>query len=79
MTVGGRADPDRSESFGEELLGLLLDGAHELPPHLIGPFPGGVDDCRGVRRWVPRSPARGRRTTIRPAAVDLTPLLANAG
>ncbi|KMO99017.1 PP2C family protein-serine/threonine phosphatase [Streptomyces roseus] len=38
MTVGGRADPDRSESFGEELLGLLLDGAHELPPHLVGPL-----------------------------------------
>ncbi|MEU7727612.1 PP2C family protein-serine/threonine phosphatase [Streptomyces sp. NPDC040724] len=38
MTVGGRADPDRSESFGEELLGVLLDGAHELPPHLVGPL-----------------------------------------
>ncbi|KAB1988380.1 PP2C family protein-serine/threonine phosphatase [Streptomyces triticiradicis] len=38
MTVGGRGDPDRSESFGEELLGLLLDRAHELPPHLIGPL-----------------------------------------
>ncbi|MFB6807494.1 PP2C family protein-serine/threonine phosphatase [Streptomyces sp. NPDC056387] len=38
MTVGGRADPDRSESFGEEMLGLLLDGAHELPPHLVGPL-----------------------------------------
>ncbi|AZM87901.1 GAF domain-containing SpoIIE family protein phosphatase [Streptomyces sp. W1SF4] len=38
MTVGGRADPDRSESFGEELLGPLLDGAHELPPHLVGPL-----------------------------------------
>ncbi|MFJ7777227.1 PP2C family protein-serine/threonine phosphatase [Streptomyces yangpuensis] len=38
MTVGGRADPDRSQSFGEELLGLLLDGAHELPPHLVGPL-----------------------------------------
>lgn len=38
MTVGGRADPDRSESFGEELLGMLLDRAHELPPHLVGPL-----------------------------------------
>ncbi|MFE5810060.1 PP2C family protein-serine/threonine phosphatase [Streptomyces sp. NPDC056491] len=38
MTVGGRADPGRSESFGEELLGVLLDGAHELPPHLVGPL-----------------------------------------
>ncbi|MGW1637774.1 PP2C family protein-serine/threonine phosphatase [Streptomyces lavendulae] len=38
MTVGGRGDPDRSESFGEELLGLLLDRAHELPPHRVGPL-----------------------------------------
>ncbi|MER6997404.1 PP2C family protein-serine/threonine phosphatase [Streptomyces sp. NPDC000410] len=38
MTVGGRGDPDRSESFGEELLGVLLDRAHELPPHMVGPL-----------------------------------------
>ncbi|MFD6231769.1 PP2C family protein-serine/threonine phosphatase [Streptomyces sp. NPDC060232] len=38
MTVGGPVDPDRSESFGEELLGMLLDRAHELPPHLVGPL-----------------------------------------
>ncbi|MEU4953945.1 PP2C family protein-serine/threonine phosphatase [Streptomyces lavendulae] len=38
MTVGGRGDPDLSESFGEELLGLLLDRAHELPPHMVGPL-----------------------------------------
>ncbi|THA77290.1 PP2C family protein-serine/threonine phosphatase [Streptomyces sp. A0592] len=44
MTVGGRGDPDRwdrwdrSESFGEELLGVFLDRAHELPPHLVGPL-----------------------------------------
>ncbi|KOU81445.1 MULTISPECIES: PP2C family protein-serine/threonine phosphatase [unclassified Streptomyces] len=38
MTVGGRTDPDRSEGFGEGLLGVLLDGAHELPPHLVGPL-----------------------------------------
>lgn len=36
MTVGS-PDPDRSESFGEGLLGGLLDRAHELPPHLVGP------------------------------------------
>ncbi|MBB1243849.1 SpoIIE family protein phosphatase [Streptomyces durbertensis] len=30
--------PDRSESFGEGLLGVLLDRAHELPPHRIGPL-----------------------------------------
>ncbi|MEU8521014.1 PP2C family protein-serine/threonine phosphatase [Streptomyces sp. NPDC048577] len=38
MTVGGRADPDLSESFGEALLGVFLDRAHELPPHLVGPL-----------------------------------------
>lgn len=38
MTVGGRGDPNRSESFGEELLGVFLDRAHELPPHLVGPL-----------------------------------------
>lgn len=26
---------DRSEGFGERLLGVLLDRAHEMPPHLI--------------------------------------------
>ncbi|MEU3690956.1 PP2C family protein-serine/threonine phosphatase [Streptomyces narbonensis] len=36
MTVGSSGDPDRSESFGEGLLGGLLDRAHELPPHLVG-------------------------------------------
>ncbi|GAA4987264.1 PP2C family protein-serine/threonine phosphatase [Yinghuangia aomiensis] len=29
---------DRSEGFGERLLGLLLDRAHELPPHLVAPL-----------------------------------------
>ncbi|MFJ9940742.1 PP2C family protein-serine/threonine phosphatase [Streptomyces erythrochromogenes] len=38
MAVGGREAPDRSESFGEGLLGLLLDRAHELPPHLVAPL-----------------------------------------
>ncbi|MEU5717315.1 PP2C family protein-serine/threonine phosphatase [Streptomyces sp. NPDC020403] len=32
----GRAD--RSEGFGERLLGLLLDRAHEMPPQLIAPL-----------------------------------------
>ncbi|MEU4038624.1 PP2C family protein-serine/threonine phosphatase [Streptomyces collinus] len=36
MTAEPRAD--RSESFGEALLGAVLDRAHELPPHLIGPL-----------------------------------------
>ncbi|MEU3655692.1 PP2C family protein-serine/threonine phosphatase [Streptomyces sp. NPDC032161] len=36
MTVGRLGEPDRSESFGEGLLGTMLDRAHELPPHRIG-------------------------------------------
>jgi hypothetical protein len=39
---------DRSEGFGERLLGLLLDRAHEMPPHLIAPLvaEGGRQDRR---------------------------------
>ncbi|MEU3395930.1 PP2C family protein-serine/threonine phosphatase [Streptomyces filamentosus] len=40
MTVGRHeddGDPDRSESFGERLLGGLLDHAHGLPPDRVGP------------------------------------------
>ncbi|EKX60939.1 hypothetical protein STRIP9103_05141 [Streptomyces ipomoeae 91-03] len=33
-----RSMPDRSEGFGERLLGLLLDRAHEMPPQLIAPL-----------------------------------------
>lgn len=33
-----RSIPDRSEGFGERLLGLLLDRAHEMPPQLIAPL-----------------------------------------
>ena len=29
---------DRSEGFGERLLGSLLDRAHEMPPHMIAPL-----------------------------------------
>lgn len=36
MTVGRLGKPERSESFGEGLLGAILDRAHELPPHRIG-------------------------------------------
>ncbi|MFE1378655.1 PP2C family protein-serine/threonine phosphatase [Streptomyces sp. NPDC058740] len=38
MTVGRYedGDPDRSESFGEMLLGGLLDHAHVLPPDRVG-------------------------------------------
>lgn len=48
MTVGQRAD--RSESFGEALLGEILDRAHELPPHLIGPLVADVVERLGGRR-----------------------------
>ncbi|MFG3010387.1 PP2C family protein-serine/threonine phosphatase [Streptomyces cinerochromogenes] len=41
---------DRSESFGEALLGAVLDRAHELPPHLIGPLVADVVQRLGGRR-----------------------------
>jgi serine phosphatase RsbU (regulator of sigma subunit) len=34
----GKVVVDRSEGFGERLLGALLDRAHALPPQLIGPL-----------------------------------------
>ncbi|MBC2863941.1 PP2C family protein-serine/threonine phosphatase [Streptomyces mexicanus] len=48
MPAGRRAD--RSESFGEALLGQILDSAHELPPHLIGPLVADVVQRLGGRR-----------------------------
>ncbi|MER6777694.1 MULTISPECIES: PP2C family protein-serine/threonine phosphatase [unclassified Streptomyces] len=42
MPEGGRKPTtfrvDRSEGFGERLLGVLLDRAHEMPPQLIAPL-----------------------------------------
>ncbi|MFI6563714.1 PP2C family protein-serine/threonine phosphatase [Streptomyces sp. NPDC050534] len=42
MADGGRRPDkgtlDRSEGFGERLLGVLLDRAHEMPPQLIAPL-----------------------------------------
>lgn len=38
------AEPDRSEEFGERLLGRLLDLGHELPPRLIAPLIAGELD-----------------------------------
>jgi hypothetical protein len=35
---GRRVAVDRSEGFGERLLGILLDRAHEMPPDLIAPL-----------------------------------------
>ncbi|WP_328398522.1 serine/threonine-protein phosphatase [Streptomyces sp. NBC_00390] len=34
----GKGTVDRSEGFGERLLGVLLDRAHEMPPQLIAPL-----------------------------------------
>ncbi|MER6307791.1 serine/threonine-protein phosphatase [Streptomyces sp. BHT-5-2] len=34
----GEDTVDRSEGFGERLLGVLLDRAHEMPPQLIAPL-----------------------------------------
>jgi serine phosphatase RsbU (regulator of sigma subunit) len=34
----GTGRVDRSEGFGERLLGVLLDRAHEMPPQLIAPL-----------------------------------------
>ncbi|MET8768336.1 PP2C family protein-serine/threonine phosphatase [Streptomyces sp. NPDC004658] len=48
MTAEQRVD--RSESFGEALLGEVLDRAHELPPHLIGPLVADVVERLGGRR-----------------------------
>ncbi|WP_406423589.1 serine/threonine-protein phosphatase [Streptomyces sp. NBC_01589] len=42
MAEGGRnrskSGVDRSEGFGERLLGVLLDRSHEMPPQLIAPL-----------------------------------------
>ncbi|MGW5199806.1 PP2C family protein-serine/threonine phosphatase [Streptomyces spiralis] len=48
MTAEPRTD--RSESFGEALLGAVLDRAHELPPHLIGPLVADTMGRLGGRR-----------------------------
>jgi serine phosphatase RsbU (regulator of sigma subunit) len=37
-SIRGQAAADRSEGFGERLLGTLIDRAHEMPPHLIAPL-----------------------------------------
>ena len=38
MASDGPAAVDRSEGFGERLLGSLLDRAHEMPPQMIAPL-----------------------------------------
>jgi hypothetical protein len=40
--IGSPAVSDRSEGFGERLLGTMIDRAHEMPPQLIAPLVGEV-------------------------------------
>ena len=37
-SIGASAAVDRSEGFGERLLGTLIERAHEMPPQLIAPL-----------------------------------------
>jgi phosphoserine phosphatase RsbU/P len=48
MTAERRAD--RSESFGEGLLGAVLDRSHEAPPHLVGALVADAMERLGGRR-----------------------------
>ncbi|MFF5448900.1 PP2C family protein-serine/threonine phosphatase [Streptomyces sp. NPDC012888] len=50
MAAARHGEADRSESFGEELLGGLLDLAPELPPHLVGPVLAGTVARLGGRQ-----------------------------
>ena len=45
----GPAAVDRSEGFGERLLGTLIDRAHEMPPQLIAPLVAEVIGVIGGR------------------------------
>jgi serine phosphatase RsbU (regulator of sigma subunit) len=45
----GPATEDRSEGFGERLLGTLIDRAHEMPPQLIAPLVAEVIGVIGGR------------------------------
>jgi serine phosphatase RsbU (regulator of sigma subunit) len=71
---------DRSEGFGERLLGALLDRAHQMPPQLIAPLVaeeaakiGGRDVCILLQDYGQRmlQPLPGRRLVAgEPEAVD---------
>src|SRR6202035_2882952 len=37
-SIHARVTVDRSEGFGERLLGAMIDRAHEMPPQLIAPL-----------------------------------------
>ncbi|MFF3565426.1 PP2C family protein-serine/threonine phosphatase [Streptomyces sp. NPDC002574] len=74
---------DRSEGFGERLLGLLLDRAHEMPPQLIAPLVaeevsriGGRDVSILLQDYdqLMLTPLPGRRlTTGAPERIDESP------
>jgi hypothetical protein len=48
-TAGSSAGTDRSEGFGERLLGTMIDRAHEMPPQLIAPLVSEVIAAIGGR------------------------------
>jgi len=71
---------DRSEGFGERLLGAVLDRAHEMPPRLIAPLVaeeaariGGRDVCILLQDYGQRMlrPLPGRGLAVpEPARID---------
>ncbi|MFI0788879.1 PP2C family protein-serine/threonine phosphatase [Streptomyces lydicus] len=77
---GGTGAVDRSEGFGERLLGVLLDRAHEMPPQLIAPLiveevarVGGRDVSILLQDYAQLLlvPLPGRRLTVgRPELID---------
>ncbi|MBL7501697.1 serine/threonine-protein phosphatase [Frankia sp. CNm7] len=74
---------DRSEGFGERLLGVLLDRAHEMPPQLIAPLVaeeigriGGRDVAILLQDYeqLMLTPLPGRRLTVgEPDPIDDSP------
>jgi len=48
-STGSLAATDRSEGFGERLLGTMIDRAHEMPPQLIAPLVAEVIAAIGGR------------------------------
>lgn len=46
---GTATSTDRSEGFGERLLGTMIERAHEMPPHLIAPLVAEVIAAIGGR------------------------------
>jgi hypothetical protein len=87
MVAGGqefrKVMVDRSEGFGERLLGVLLDRAHEMPPQLIAPLVaeeanriGGRDISILLQDYdqLTLTPLPGRRLTIgEPEPIDDSP------